>query len=196
MSTPSYTLGLFDGEAGIDWWNTEFEGDPFDGSLDAGTTSAYAEGWWDKKWGIEGGIKLSDTSSEQFQDQQRISLDLKRRLFSPTDNTYIAAGVGLESIEFESGGSSTGVRLLLEGQVGLVGIISLYGQSTWLPVLGDANDFSDLSGTELETGIKFEPLPFITLKAGYRRFKLDYDFGGSAAESSSSGFIIGTGIHW
>ncbi len=196
LSQASYALGLLDGEASIEWWNTEFSGNVFDGDLDAGTVSLRAQGWWDQKWGIEGGINLSDTSSGQFEDQQHFSVELKRRLISPTDNTYLAAGLGWEDIQLESGDSTSGIRLSLRGQIGLVGFASLYGQSTWLPTLNSTSRFSNLSGSEFETGIVFEPLPFISLKAGYRRFKLDYGFSGSAGGSASSGFILGTGIHW
>ncbi len=195
-SQVSLALGPLDGEATVEWWNTEFKGNPFDGSLDAGTVSFRGQAWWDQKWGIEGGIKLSDTGNSQLEDQQRFSLDLKRRLFSPTDNTYLAAGVGWEEFDLESGDSTSGIRLSLRGQIGLVGIASLYGQSTWLPSLQDTSSFTSVSGTEFETGIVIEPLPFISLKAGYRRFKLDYDFSGASEGSSASGFILGTGIHW
>ncbi|MFT5259993.1 MAG: hypothetical protein ACI9J2_001803 [Saprospiraceae bacterium] len=196
LSQASFALGPLDGEATIEWWNTELSDNVFDGDIDAGTLNLNAQGWWDQGWGIQGGISLSDSSSGQFEDQQRFNFNLNRYLFSPTDNTYISAGLGWENIQLKSGDSTNGLRLSLRGQIGFIGLASLYGQSTWLPTLGDTNDFSNISGTEFETGIVFEPLPFISLKAGYRRFKLDYDFSGSTGGTTSSGFILGTGIHW
>lgn len=197
-SQVSLAAGSLDGEAPIEWWNAEFKGTLVNGSLAAGTVNFQTQAWWDQKWGIEGGIKLFETGTGngQLENQQRTHLDLKRRLFSPTDNSYITAGLGWENIDLESGDHTSGVRLSLRGQISLVGIASLYGQSTWLPALQETSSFTNVSGTEFETGIVIEPFPFISLKVAYRRFKLDYDFSGSTQGTSSSGFILGTGIHW
>lgn len=195
--TPSHALGPLDGEITIDWWNDELSGDPFDETLDVGTFSLRAESWWDSKWGIRGELNLSDIENDQFEDRRRYKLDLKRRLISPTDNTFLAAGLGWENLTLETGEDSQGIRLSLEGRVGLIGIASLYGESIWLPSLDDTNEYNDLSGLEFETGIVFNPLPFISIRAGYRQFKLDYSLSsGSDGNSTSKGFLIGTGIHW
>ena len=198
LCMPSHAAGPFDGEITIDWWANELSGDPFDGSLDVGTLSLRAEGWWDQKWGVRGGFNLSDIETEGLEDRRRFKLDVKRRLISPTDNTFLAAGMGWERLRLENGESSQGVRLSLEGRVGLGGVATLYGESIWLPGLDNTDSYSDVSGVEFETGVVFDPLPFLSIRAGYRKFKLDYSLtgGGSDGDSSSQGVLLGAGIHW
>lgn len=194
---PGYALGPLDGEITIDWWSNELSGDPFDGTLDAGTLSLRAETWWDQKWGVRGGLSLSDIDDSQLEDRHRFNFDVKRRLISPTDNTFIAAGLGWENLRLENGENSQGVRLSLEGRLGLGGFATLYGESILLPNLDDADGYRDLSATEFEAGVVFDPLPFVSIRAGYRQFELDYNLSsGRSGESSSQGIIIGTGIHW
>lgn len=194
--TSSHAVGPLDGEATIDWWNSELSGNLFDGSLDAGTVVFRAESWWDQGWGIRGGITLSDIEAEEFGDPRRYHIDVKRRLISPTDNTFLAAGAGWENLDLENGESSNGVRLSLEGRVGLGGFATLYGESVWMPRLSSVNGLEDLSGREFETGLVFDPFPFLSIRAGYRRFKLDFDLTDGSGQSTSQGIVIGAGIHW
>ena len=142
------------------------------------------------------GINLSDIETEGDNDRRRYNVDVKRRLFSATDNTFFAAGMGWERLRLDNGQSSQGIRLSLEGHIGVAGIARVYGESIWLPSLEDADGYEDLSGMEFETGVVFDPLPFISIRAGYRRLKLDYSFAGSDADNTSQGILIGTGIHW
>ncbi len=167
-----------------------------DGDLDVGSFSARAEAWWSDSWGLKGAYYNADLEQGDLQDRRRFSLDLKRRLISPTENTFLAAGVGWENIQMETGGSSSGLRLSLDGRVGLVGIVSLYGQAAWMPSLGDADGFVDMSGMEFETGVVLDPLPFLSIRAGFRQFDLDYSSGGDPGSTRASGIILGTGFHW
>lgn len=196
LSSVSHALGPLDGEATIDWWSNELSGNPFEGTLDPGTLSFRAEGWWDQRWGVEGGIDLTDIDAEELENPERYHVDLKRRLFSATDNTFIAAGAGWEHLGLESGESSNGVRLSLEGRFGFAGFATLYGESIWMPYLSSVNGLDSLSGVEFETGIVFDPLPFWSIRAGYRRFKLDFDLDSGKGDSTSQGIVLGTGIHW
>ncbi len=192
----SFAVGPLDGEASIDWWGNELSGNPFDNTLDAGTLSLRAEGWWNKKWGIRGGLYLTDIDAPQFDDPRRISLDVKRRFLSPTDNTFVAAGLGWENLGLESGETSNGIRLSLEGRFGLGGIATLYGESIWMPSFSSVNGLSNVSGIEFETGVVFDPFPFLSVRAGYRRFRLNYDLNNDSGNSISQGLLIGAGIHW
>ncbi len=191
-----WAAGPLDGSVGIEWWNTQYSGSLLDGDLDAGSFSARAETWWGDSWGLKGAFYSADLEQGNLQDQQRFSLDLKRRLISPTENTFLAAGIGWENIQMEAGGSSSGLRLSLDGRVGLVGMVSLYGQAAWMPSLGDTNGFSDISGMEFETGVVLDPLPFLSIRAGFRQFDLDYNSGGDSGATRASGVILGTGFHW
>ena len=198
FSPISHALGPLDGEATIDWWSNELSGNPFKGTLDAGTISFRAEGWWDQRWGIKGGIDLTDidADADELEDPERYHIDLKRRLFSPTDNTFFAAGVGWENLGLESGETSNGIRLSLEGRFGFAGFATFYGESIWMPRLSSVNGLEGLSGVEFETGVVFDPLPFWSIRAGYRRFELDFDLDSGKGESTSQGIVLGTGLHW
>lgn len=190
-------LGPLDGEAGIQWWNTQYAGSLWEGDLDVGSISLHGESWWNKSWGVRGALYNADLDQgDGLRDEQRFSLDIKRRLISPTDNTFFAAGVGWENIRLDTGDSSNGIRLSLDGRVGLAGIVSLYGRAAWLPALSDAGRFSGMSGRELETGVVLDPLPFISLRAGYRSFNLDYEGSNGDGYSRANGVILGAGIHW
>ncbi|MEE9447483.1 MAG: hypothetical protein V3V09_05960 [Arenicellales bacterium] len=198
FSSLSHALGPMDGEASINWWGNAFSGNPFNGTLDAGTLNLRGAGWWDKKWGISAGANLSDIDTADFEDPRRFNLDIKRRLISPTDNTFIAAGLGWESLNLATGESSSGLRLSLEGRFGLAGIAAIYGESVWMPSLSAVDQREDLSGIEFETGVVFNPLPFVSVRAAYRHFKLDYRLSNEDGngQSTAKGFLIGTGIHW
>lgn len=196
FSPAAKALGPLDGEVGIEWWNTQYAGSVLDGDLDVGSFSLRAESWLSKSWGLKGAYYSSDIEQGNLQDQQRISLDLKRRLISPTENTFVAVGIGWENIQLATGGSSSGMRLSLDGRIGIGGILSVYGQAAWMPSLGDANGFSDLSGTEFETGLVLDPLPFLSIRAGFRQFDLDYTSGAGDGSSKTNGIILGTGFHW
>lgn len=196
MSVQAKALGPADGEITIDWWANDISGNPFEGDLDAGTVSLRGESWWDNKWGIQGGIDLTDIDAPQFDDPKRVSFDIKRRLFSPTDNTFLAAGLGWESLGLENGETSEGIRLSLEGRMGLAGVATLYGESVWMPKFDSVKGLDDISGLEFETGVVFNPFPFLSIRAGYRRFKLDYNLSGGSGNTTSQGLVIGTGIHW
>lgn len=198
LCTPAAALGPVDGEAGLQWWNTQFDSDIFEGELDVGTLSLFGDLWLDRKWGLGAAWYQADLENEELEDERRFHLDLKRRLFSPTDNTYLAVGAGWERIDLSGGGDSNGIRLVLEGRVGIGGFAYLYGLGAWLPWLSEPAGYTDLNGSEMEAGIGFEPLPFLSLRAGYRNFQLDYDAGetGGSGASESRGFLVGAGVHW
>lgn len=192
----SDALGPLDGEVGVEWWNSQYAGSVLDGDLDVGSFSLRAESWLSDSWGLKGAYYNSDIEQGSLQNEGRFSLDLKRRLISPTDNTFLAAGIGWENIQLATGGNSNGLRLSLDGRVGLLGMVSFYGQAAWMPALSDADSFSELSGTEFETGLVLDPLPFLSIRAGFRQFDLDYNSGLGNGSSRTNGLILGTGFHW
>lgn len=198
-STPAWALGPVDGEVGVFWWASNFNANVLSDDANAGALGGFGELWWDQKWGLRGALYRSDLKDLDLGTTNEYNLDFKRRLVSLTDNTFLAAGVGYERLSLDGGGHSSGPRLVLEGRLGVVpGIVYLYGETAWLPSMSDASDRSDIDGSTFEAGLSYEPLPFFSIRAGYRTFKLDFqnDMSGENGSTRISGFLFGGGFHW
>ena len=197
LSGRAYALGPLDGEVGIAWWNNEFSASLSDGEFDAGALAGHAEVWVANKWGLRGALYESDLEDVGLNSSDHFSVDVKRRLISATDNTFFAIGFGWEDIGIEDGSDTDGPRFSLEGRVGVLGTVSLYGFTAWLPELDDIDNRSDLTAQEIEAGVVFDPFPFFSVRAGYRLFKLDFDDeAGSGERAETKGFLLGAGFHW
>jgi hypothetical protein len=187
----------FTGEVVVEWWANEIDLDTGAGSLDAGGLGGHADLWFGA-WGAR--LAVLDSELEDVDvngDAKFFSLDLKRRLVSASDNNFLALGLGWEDIDLALGDSTSGVRLLAEGQFAPLPVLHLYGQIAWMPELSDAGGRTDLEGTEWEVGAACTPFPFITLRGGWRQFDLDFRRGADGRSStSSSGPIFGAGVHW
>lgn len=195
----SQAAGPLDGEASLNWWANDFDTDLSDGEVNAGAFGGELQLWWDQTWGLKGSLYRSDLAdSAGMNDTDYLSLDLKQRLFSATENNYVAAGVGYERLNINDGGNSQGLRLLVEGRLGLVGMLYAYGQTAWMPVFEDTNSREDLDALEFEAGVAVSPLPFIQLSAGWRKFALDFTdtATGSGRNTSSSGPVFEAGVTW
>ncbi len=197
LGTPVLAVGPLDGDAGLGFWTNEYAGDHSKGTLDAGSLNDLAGVWWGRRWGVEGAMYRSGLKDVGIDNTDHFSIDLKRRFFSMTNNSFVALGAGWESIDLDEGGSSSGLRIVAEGRVGLGGVVSLYGQTSWLPEMDDAGARSNLQGQEFEAGLSFDPAPFMSVRLGFRRFRLDFDNGaGESSTAESDGFILGAGFHW
>jgi len=188
-----------DGQIGLNWWANDFDADLDDGEVDAGAIGGEAQLWWNQSWGLKGALYRSDLAdSAGGDDIDYLSIDLKRRLFSPTENNYIAAGLGYERLDMKRSGDTQGVRLLVEGRLGLAGAVYAYGESAWMPAFEDTSSREDLDAVELELGVGFSPLPFMTVSAGWRKFALDFTdtATGSGRNTSASGPVFEAGIKW
>jgi len=197
-TTGALAAGPVDGNVSLNWWANDFDPDLGSGELDAGAVGGRAELWWNQTWGLQGALFRSDLAdSGSAGDVDYLSIDVKRRLFSPSENNFIAAGVGYEHLGL-TGGDTEGLRLLVEGRVGLAGAVWAYGQSAWIPVFDDTATREDQDGFEFEAGIGFSPLPFVELSAGWRKFALDFTdtATGSGRKSSSSGPVFEAGLKW
>ena len=181
-----------DVETRFDWWSKGIHGVLGDGSV-----NGFADIWWSNKWGIEGERQVLDLDHEVLDESTRFSIDLKRRFFSLSDNSFFGIGAGWEEIDLENGDSSSGLRLTVEGRVGLGGNSYFYGRRSWLPELGDVGGFSYLQGRSLEIGVSFDPAPLFSLRFGFRSYQLSFDdVGGNSDSAQSEGFIFGAGFHW
>jgi hypothetical protein len=187
-------LNPLDVDIGVGWWSDSM--DNGSGGAGNGGVSGVSEIWLDKNWGVRGAHYTASLDDSGIDASDHTSIDFRRRFFSLSDNSFLSLGAGWESIGLESGNSSSGLRLSASGQVGLSGSVSLYGHTSWLPGLDDVGELSNLEGQEIEAGLSFDPAPFVSVRLGYRRFKLDFDEGGSPSSSESDAFILGAGFHW
>jgi len=190
-------LGLVDGELGTVWWANDFQANTSTGNYSAGGYGIRGNLWIDNAWGFKGTMLQSDLTEIGLDSNNHYSFDLQRRIFSLSDNSYIALGLGWEQLNLAND-SSSGSRLQISGRIGLLGMAYLYGHSTWLPQLNNFAGYQDVSGSEQEAGISITPFPFLSLRAGYRRFSLDFTNSSSGLGDSTetNGFILGAGIHW
>ncbi len=190
--------GPIDGEAGLNWWANDFDADVGDGDVDAGAVGGHLQLWWNETWGLKGALYRSDLAdTADAGDADYLSVDLKRRVISVTENNYLAAGVGYERLDLR-GGDTNGLRLLVEGRAGLVGAVWVYGQSAWMPVFDDTDAREDQDAFEFEAGVGFSPLPFVKLSAGWRKFTLDFTdtATGDDRNNSASGPVFEAGLKW
>lgn len=190
--------GPVDGEAGLNWWANDFDADLGAGDVNAGAFGGHLQLWWKETWGLKGALYRSDLAdSGNADDVDYLSVDLKRRLVSATENNFLAAGLGYERLDLR-GGDTQGLRILVEGRVGLVGAVWAYGHSAWMPVFDDTAAREDQDAWEFEAGIGLSPLPFLKLSAGWRKFTLDFTdtATGSGRSNNASGPVFEAGVKW
>ena len=194
---PAYALGPVDGEAGVFTWVVDTD-DYTDPSVDTASIGGYAELWLDQRWGLRAALyRVNEDVVSMAPDEQTL-VDLKYRLASLTGNTFVALGLGWGQDRFGAEGDTSGARVLAEGRVGVLGALYLYGEAGWAPQMGDLGLRQDLSSISVETGLVLDPLPFVSLRAGWRYHITDYtgSITGTSTREASYGLIIGGGIHW
>ncbi len=187
---PVQAAGPLDVEVGLTWWAHDVEVNGV-GSSSADDTGAYAEVWWNEGWGLAMDYFNSDPDEGRFDEASDFSVDIKRRVLSPTENNFLAVGAGWQDIDVGTGASADGPRFLVEGRGG-VGILFAYGQLAWMPDLGDAGVARDVEGTETQVGVSVTPFPFLNLRLGYR--VMDLDFRGGSRKSD--GYLLGGAVHF
>ncbi|MFC1681754.1 hypothetical protein ACFL1S_08265 [Pseudomonadota bacterium] len=185
-----------DGSAYLSWWSNNFSANAVDASFDAGTVGADAELWWRQRWGIKGSYYKSDVVESNSGDgPDFFSIDVKRRLISLTENNFLALGLGWQTVDLAKDGDTQGYRFLLQGGLGLTPVLSVYGHAAWLPGMVESDEIGDPKGLEFEAGIAVKPFPFVSFRAGYRTFTLDYvSLDGANETSKSKGIIVGAGV--
>ena len=194
---PARALGSFDGEAGIFTWVADTN-DYIDLGINTNSVGGYAEGWWDHGWGVRASLyRVAEDGVVTAPDEQ-IVIDITHRLLSPTDNTFLAAGLGWEQNRFGAEGSVSGLRLVGEGRLGVLGALYIYGAGGWAPNMGGLGLRKDLSSISVEAGAVIDPLPFLSLRAAWRYHITDYtgDITGTRAREVNYGLVFGGGIHW
>ena len=190
LSNMANAAGPLDAEAGVLLWFHDVDSSDLS-SVECDGSGSYADIWWANSWGLSADYFESDPDFAGLTSTNSFSLDVKRRLLSPTENNYVAFGAGWEDNQLVGGGTAEGPRLLVEARAG-VGILFAYGQLAWMPDLGNSGGFRDLEGTETDLGISLTPFPLVNFRLGYRRFETDFR-GGS---QSSEGFYAGAALHF
>ncbi len=210
---PAHALGPVDGEIGAVWWNNEYAVSTAGASAseNAAAPGFLAELWLFQRFGLRASMYNSDLGDVGVESSDYLSADLLWRVFSPTQNNFLALGAGWTDMDLATiglDGSTSGPRLTLDGRVGIIGVLYFYGQGSYMPALKDApatdpglGRFEELEGTELELGLSWKMLPVISLRAGYRTQSVDFlrtgftplpgQGGQMDGQVESDGFLVG-----
>jgi hypothetical protein len=201
-SPAAMALGPVDGEVAVIYWVAETD-DSFD-TFDAYGPGVRGEVWFMKKLGVSAelfdlDVDLGGPFSDASLEYQ--NLDVKWRPFSPTENTFVAFGLGWQQIEVEDLDTS-GARLVVEGRIGIAGFMYFYGRGAYFPSLDDieAGGFTfaeDVDGREIDLGLAFEPAPFLSIWVGYRTNEISFtEVGFGGVDLNTSGPYVGAGVHF
>lgn len=215
---PALAMGPVDGEVGALYWANDFEAAEGGSSLssDAGAPGYRAEIWFFKKYGLRAAHYASELDDFNDLSSDYTSVDFMWRAFSPTENNFLAIGLGWQTMDLETiglEGDTSGVRVDVEGRVALGGLFYLYGQGSYLPSLDDApavdpllGNFEDLDGHEFEAGVSWKIAPFLSLRAGYREQVINFtrtDFiplpgedSEVAGDATTEGFLLGLSVRF
>ncbi len=170
----------------------------FGSSLGSITQFSISPGWLDNKWQGQSSYYRTKSSDPGLVDASQWSVDITRRLLSSKQNSYLAMGLGWNDIEATAGESSSGVRFIAEGRLGVYGPAYLFGQAALSPWMSSVGYLVDPFGKEIELGLAVEPVPSLSLRAGYRSYWLDSGASSSdpSLRSQTDGFFIGGGLRW
>lgn len=217
LGTPGALLaaGPVDGEVGFLWWQTDFARNTAleDVSVDAGAPGYRGELWFFNKVGVRASLFSSDLGDLNEDDADYVSADVFWKLFSPTEDSFFALGVGWQDMGFTESGvtpvlvETAGVRVTAEGRIGLAAMLYAFGRYSYLPALEDhrpdatGDVFTDLKGWESEIGLAWKMGPFVDMRAGYRATELDFRrtpalLSAYTGTVKSEGYMIGFGIHF
>jgi len=204
LGSPAFAAGPVEGEVGAVWWMNEYEvsGTETPTSEDAASAGLRAELWLFNKYGMRAqrhGSDLEDSGAESTYT----SVDVMWKAIAPTDSNYFAAGLGWQQMSLESiglNGDTSGVRVSVEGRVGIGRMLYAYGQGAYLPSLDDVQssnlespNLTDLSAMEVELGVSWTMIPTVSLRAGYRATSTDFSMVSTLLSAPSSPVISGGG---
>jgi len=199
--------GPINGELGTAWWANDFNAElgSESASSDAGAPGFRGELWVFTNYGVRASTFGSDP--EGFEDKTTYtSVDLMWKAFAPTENNYVAVGLGWEDADL-AGIDTAGARVSVEGQVSIVKVVHAYGQATYLPEMDDSDispdlSFEDVDGHELEVGIAWNAAPMVNVRAAYRQTVIDFTqvdallASETDGSTESKGFLVGVGMRF
>lgn len=180
VSAPALAAGPLDGEVDALWWGNDFEAHGV--SEEAGAPGFRASLWFQERYGVRAGQFSSETDDFGSDTAEYTAVDVLWRAFAPAEHNYVAVGLGWQQMDLAAlglEGSTSGMRVSVEGHLGLIGIMRAYGQGAYMPSLDDTpatfgGDFQDMEAMEYELGLAFKVAPFMSVKAGWRSHALDY----------------------
>ena len=177
-------------------WYTSTSSSP--GSPDIAAQFSATQGWLYDKWSGQSILNQMNDQGIDIADTSQWAVDIKRRLLSAKENTYFAMGLGWKDIELAQDESSSGMRFVAEGRVGIYGPAYLFGQAAVSPWMTDAGSHTAPFGKELDLGMGLNPLPSMSFRAGYRSYWFDTSDSSneSILKGHTDGFYIGGGLHW
>ena len=152
---------------------------------------------WSNNWGVSASL-LQNDSDDVFglpQDSEFLNLDVKRR-FGGEDKSNLQLGFGWSELNIDEQIEASGPSLSLSGRLNIIDNFKVYGATAYFPELDDSLNDNDATAFELEAGLLYQPVPYISVKAGYRVFELDLEDPIIEDLGSSSGFLLGTDLSW
>jgi hypothetical protein len=210
---PALAAGPIDGEVGAVWWANDFDysSEAASTSTSAGAPGFRAELWFFNKFGARAERYSSDVDALTSETADYTSIDALWRPFSPTQNNFLALGLGWQDMDMSTiglDGETSGPRAVLEGRVSLGGLFYAYGHGSYMPELDDAQpsdpmfgEYEDLSAYQLELGVSWKAAPFLSVRGGYMTYATDFRQTGIDpllgvgteldGEVESKGFLVG-----
>jgi hypothetical protein len=198
---PAVAVGPVDGEVTALYWDSDT--DVSGVSEGSGDLGGRAEVWFLKRYGFSGEFfQPSPGGALDGTDLEYLNLDAKFRILAPSENNFLAVGVGWQKIDVSGDltGDTSGPRVVAEGRFSFK-IVYIYGRVAWLPELGDltlgSDTFTNGQGQELEAGVQIKPFPFFQIFAGYRADKVTFDAPeGGSLEVKNEGPVAGIGFNF
>ncbi len=153
---------------------------------------------WADKWGVSAKL-LQNDNDDVFglpEDSKYFNLDVKRRLFGDQDKSNLELGLGWQELNIDSQLDASGPKVSVSGRYNIFDSFQVYGLTSYFPELEDNVQETEVTAYEIEAGLLYQPLPSLSLKAGYRVFSLDLEDPVIEELGSSSGFLLGTDLSW
>ncbi len=200
-TVPALALGPVDGEVTALYWDSDTDVDGV--SEGSGDVAGRAEIWFLTRWGVSGAyFQPSPGGLLEGAELEYLNLDAKIKVFAPTENNFVALGLGWQTVDLsgEESADTSGPRVVAEGRFSFK-IVYFYGRVAWLPELDDIafgeTTLTNGEGQEAEAGIQIKPFPFFQIFAGYRADKMSFDAPeGGSFEVENKGPVAGIGFNF
>jgi hypothetical protein len=160
--------------------------------LDQDNYSAGAEYWSKGNWGLSGKIEENDLSLLGVpKESESARIDVNRKLLSSTkSNSYLAFGLGLQSVNVSDVIDAEGLRFSLLGKLALSENVLFYGNGGLFQSFDESVDDSQVSGYSFEAGLNYQVGSKFSLSAGLKVQDLEDEQLNRRSQTSS--FLIGT----
>jgi hypothetical protein len=201
LAAPAVAVAPIDGEVSAVWWANaqETSSSSASTSSDAGAPGLRAEMWMLERYGMRASQYAAEPDAGSGSDFT--SLDVMWRAMAPTENNYVALGLGWEQMELAGFRDATsGVRVSVQGSMGLLDMLQAYGAGSYLPALDDAvasdpldGSYEDVDAFEYELGLAWKAMPFMNVHAGYRVNSVSYTRRTDQISGSPGGFAPASG---